>query len=256
MKPCINLCFKIKKDSFLVNNIIEDNVGNRHEYLHTENASYCSYKSWMMANSYGLVKSSLWVAGTWILPVSLVTATCSRGIVQHMSIFHLFSSSAGKLCMRSAQKVMYFLFYDVGPQHQRQMVVVWQYRSNLPTNILLYVVAVWQMAAEGQSDKVVSDIEVQLKHRCVIEFLCVENMAPTDIHWHLLKTFAIQSQWSSSTTLELKLTFSASTSQYLRLLTWLWKKYACVIRSTSWTEWDDFTKCQNLVIVAAAPGFH
>ena len=42
------------------------------------------------------------------------------------------------------------------------------------------------MAAEGQSDKMTSDVEVHIKQRCVIEFLCVENMAPIDIHQHLL----------------------------------------------------------------------
>ena len=39
------------------------------------------------------------------------------------------------------------------------------------------------MAAEGQSDKMASDMEVQMKQRCVAEFLHVEKMAPTDIHW-------------------------------------------------------------------------
>ena len=39
-----------------------------------------------------------------------------------------------------------------------------------------------QMAAEGQSDKMTSDMEEHLKQRCVTEFLHVEKMAPTDIH--------------------------------------------------------------------------
>jgi len=43
-----------------------------------------------------------------------------------------------------------------------------------------------QMAAEGQSDKMTSDMEEHMKQRCVTEFLHVEKMAPTDIHWHLL----------------------------------------------------------------------
>jgi len=37
------------------------------------------------------------------------------------------------------------------------------------------------MAAEGQSDRTASDIEVHMKQRCVTEFLCVEKTAPTDI---------------------------------------------------------------------------
>ena len=42
------------------------------------------------------------------------------------------------------------------------------------------------MAAEGQSDTMASDMEVQMKQRCVTEILCVEKMTPTDIHQHLL----------------------------------------------------------------------
>jgi len=40
----------------------------------------------------------------------------------------------------------------------------------------------WQLAAEGQCDKLVSDVEVNMKQRCVIEFLHEEEVAPTDIH--------------------------------------------------------------------------
>ena len=39
------------------------------------------------------------------------------------------------------------------------------------------------MAAEGLSDKAAPDVEVCMKQRCVIEFLHVEKMTPTDIHW-------------------------------------------------------------------------
>jgi len=48
------------------------------------------------------------------------------------------------------------------------------------------------MAAEGQSDTMVSAIEVRMKERCGIEFLHVEKMAPTDIHRHLLNVFGGQ----------------------------------------------------------------
>jgi len=53
---------------------------------------------------------------------------------------------------------------------------------NLPTNILLHFVAVQQVAAEGQSDKMASDIKVRMKQWCVTEFFHVEKIAPTDIH--------------------------------------------------------------------------
>ena len=42
------------------------------------------------------------------------------------------------------------------------------------------------MAAEGQSDSMVSDMEACRKKRGAIEFLHVEKMAPIDIHQHLL----------------------------------------------------------------------
>ena len=43
------------------------------------------------------------------------------------------------------------------------------------------------MATAGQSDRMASDTELQMEQRCGIEFLCVEEMAPTDIHRCLLK---------------------------------------------------------------------
>ena len=46
------------------------------------------------------------------------------------------------------------------------------------------------MAAEGQSDTMVSAIEVRMKERCGIEFLHVEKMAPTAIHQHLLNVYS------------------------------------------------------------------
>ena len=45
------------------------------------------------------------------------------------------------------------------------------------------------MAAEGQSDTMMSDMEVHMKQRCVTESL---HVAPTDIHLHLLKVYADQ----------------------------------------------------------------
>jgi len=37
-------------------------------------------------------------------------------------------------------------------------------------------------AAEGQSDKMVSDMEARMKQRCGTEFLHMEKMAPCDVH--------------------------------------------------------------------------
>ena len=71
-----------------------------------------------------------------------------------------------------------FQLYDVSPQYQRWILVVW----HLLTNILFHVVAVRQMAAKGQSDRKASDMEVRMKQRCDTEFLHAEKMAPIGIH--------------------------------------------------------------------------
>ena len=46
------------------------------------------------------------------------------------------------------------------------------------------------MAAEGQSDKMASDMEVSVKQGCGIEFLQVEKKnVPIDIYQHLLNVY-------------------------------------------------------------------
>ena len=48
------------------------------------------------------------------------------------------------------------------------------------------------MAAEGQPDKMSSDVEVHVKKRCGSEFLHAENTVPTDIHQCLLNIYGDQ----------------------------------------------------------------
>ncbi len=61
---------------------------------------------------------------------------------------------------------------------------------NLPTNIPLQVVVMWQVAAEGQSDKVVTDMEACMKQRCVTEYFHAEKKWHTaDTHQHLLNIY-------------------------------------------------------------------
>jgi hypothetical protein len=50
------------------------------------------------------------------------------------------------------------------------------------------------MAAEGQSDKMASDMEVRLKQRCVTEFLHAEKNTHNDIHRCLLNVYG-DKQW-------------------------------------------------------------
>jgi len=50
----------------------------------------------------------------------------------------------------------------------------------------------WWMAAEGQSDKMTSDMELCVKQRCATDFLHAEKIAPLDIHWHFLNIYEDQ----------------------------------------------------------------
>ena len=63
--------------------------------------------------------------------------------------------------------------------------MLWQWRLNLPVDISLSFAAVRQMEAEGQSDRMVSDMEMLMKQRCLVEFFHeekIEKTALTDIH--------------------------------------------------------------------------
>jgi len=57
------------------------------------------------------------------------------------------------------------------------MLVVCQQRLNLSTNILIHFVAMQEMAAERQSDKMASDMEMHMR-QSVVEFLHVEKLHP------------------------------------------------------------------------------
>jgi len=46
--------------------------------------------------------------------------------------------------------------------------------------------------SRGQSNKMASDMEVQMNKRCIIEFLHVEKFAPNDIHRRLLNVYGHQ----------------------------------------------------------------
>jgi hypothetical protein len=49
-----------------------------------------------------------------------------------------------------------------------------------------------QIAAEEQSGKMGSDMEVHTKQKCVIEFHHAEEIAPVDIHRRLLNVYIDQ----------------------------------------------------------------
>ena len=57
-------------------------------------------------------------------------------------------------------------------------MVVWQQSLNLPSIIPLHLIVMQRMAAVGQSDKMVSDVEVQVKQRDRNEFLYAEKLHP------------------------------------------------------------------------------
>ena len=55
------------------------------------------------------------------------------------------------------------------------------------------------MAAEQQSDKMVPDMEMHIKQRCVIEFPHVERIASIHIHQCLLNVYGDQTvDWKHS----------------------------------------------------------
>ena len=88
--------------------------------------------------------------------------------------------------MRAALKVMppILLYWPTTSEADVRGLTVGQ--LNLPTSIPLYFVAVWQITAERQSDKMSSDMKVCMKQRFVTEFLHEEKISPTDIHQHLI----------------------------------------------------------------------
>ena len=97
-----------------------------------------------------------------------------------------------RYCDVSSEK--YFRYYYKGCSNSKSFYFIllahsvrgtcWWYgsRSWSSHQYLLNIVAMWQMAAEGQSDKIVSDLEVHMKQRGVTEILCAEKKR--DIHWH------------------------------------------------------------------------
>ena len=88
-----------------------------------------------------------------------------------------------KGCSRSNASYFIMLANDI-----RVSVGTIAVKLNLPTNTSLNFVAMGQMKAEGQSDKMPSEMEVHMKQRCVSEFIHVEKkIASSDIHQHLLK---------------------------------------------------------------------
>jgi len=91
--------------------------------------------------------------------------------------------------MRAALKVLPLILLCCPATSEVDAGDMTGWRLNLPTNIPLHVVAVWQKAAEGQSDPMVSDMEVHMEQRCVIEFLHGDKMASLDIYWCLLNVY-------------------------------------------------------------------
>jgi len=84
-------------------------------------------------------------------------------------------SSIHESCSESNVSYVMMLAYDVRSKW-------WDGGLNLPTKIPLHFVTMTQMAAEGQSNKMASDMEVHMKQRCGLEFLHVEIIARMDIH--------------------------------------------------------------------------
>jgi len=63
---------------------------------------------------------------------------------------------------------------------------------NFTATIPLYFVVVQQMAAVGQSDRMMPDTAAQMKQKCVIAFLHAEKIISIRIHQCLLKIYGDQ----------------------------------------------------------------
>jgi len=87
---------------------------------------------------------------------------------KYAALLFCFDTGIWEQVSRALLQKQCLLVYYIGPQNQRWMLMVWQYRLNLTGNIPLHFIAGWQMAAEGQSHKMVSDMEVHMKQRCGI----------------------------------------------------------------------------------------
>ena len=93
------------------------------------------------------------------------------------------------------------------------------------------------MAAAGQSDRIVSNMEGCMKQRCVIELLHAKKQkqkpAPTDIHWRLLNIYEDQSMDVS--TLRWWVVCFSSGSSYSRspLLVQIFMSVACKLLFTA-----------------------
>ena len=125
--------------------------------------------------------------------------------------------------------------------------MVWQQKLNLPIYIPLHFIAVWQMAAEGQSDKLASDMEVYINEGCLIESLHTGKMAPIVIHQRLLNISGDQTvdvspvrfrpwwqwQWVTSTDADfLWGQHSGSCSSLIKMHSlWWWLCWKSVLRS-------------------------
>lgn len=77
--------------------------------------------------------------------------------------------------MQVTLKLLPSYFINVGLQHQKKLLVVWQYMLSFPANTLLHFVATQHMVAEGYSDRMAPDMEGHRKWRYVMQLLCVKK---------------------------------------------------------------------------------
>ena len=87
-------------------------------------------------------------------------------------------------CSKSNASYFVMLAHDVSSG--------WWWYGSRGWTFPLHFVAMWQTAAEAQPDSVEFDMGVQMKQRCVTEFLHVEKIASIDIHWCLLNIYGDQ----------------------------------------------------------------
>ena len=112
-------------------------------------------------------------------------STCIQVLIQTILLRYLTTSyviiyrSIYEGCSKS--NASYFIMVA----HNTRGRCLWHISSGgwiFPSVFPLYFIFVWQMAAEKQSDQMLSDMEVCMKQRWIAEFFHAEIMASIHIH--------------------------------------------------------------------------
>lgn len=138
--------------------------------------------------------------------------------------------NSGKKCKGCLESNLLCYYFD--PWDERWALAAWQHRLNLSISILLQSVAMQQVAAEGQSDSMVSDMEVQEEHKCVTEFFHEKKkLVLTDVRQHWLNVYGDQMVDVGKVRCSGWCIWAAATVMWrTRHILWLWEQPASILK--------------------------